>query len=309
MIMYRTFLLSLFLLAFIDEVWAQPGYYRVTAQPSGIKAYINDARADTAGMLRPGTYELRIEKEGYESTTRNIRVESDRVTEIRVRLLPVRMRIRSHPKRYDFRMRRTTASLILSSNPPGLPILLNDDEKGTTPLRLDDVPTGSYRVKIGAVSDSIRLRQDELRRLRLEKGRINEVTKEIFDSNYERVRLRTLAVFMEEDEARAQDCSLFRERRGSNIFRLVSANMFLVARMNFQNTGNAMISIPLRFSIYQGSNLLSRAKHIINIKPGKDHDWCYYHHDYWDDGEYTLAIESVDGHRWGEIYFRIALEE
>lgn len=306
--MYRTFLLAFFLLAFFDEVLAQPGYYRVTAKPGGIKVYINDARADSAGMLSPGTYELRIEKEGYQTTTRNVRIESDRVSEIRVHLLPVRMRIRSYPKRYEFRLRRTTASLILSSNPPGLPILLNDDEKGTTPLRLDDVPTGLYRVKIGAVSDSIRLRQDDLRRLRLEKGRINEVTKEIFDSNYERVRLRTVAVFMEDDEARAQDCSLFRERRGSNIFRLASSNMFLVARMIFRNTGDATISVPLRFSIYQGSNLLSRAKHTISIKPGKDHDWCYYHHDYWDDGEYTLAIESVDGHRWGEIYFRITLE-
>lgn len=307
--MYRNFvLLSLFLLTFAGQVWAQPGYYRVTSQPGGIKVYINEARADTAGMLRPGTYELRIEKQGYQTTTRNIRIESDRVVEIRVRLLPVRMRIRSYPKRYDFRMRRTTASLILSSNPPGLPILLNNDEKGTTPLRLDEVPTGAYRVTIGAVSDSVRLRQDDLRRLRLEKGRINEVTKEIFASNYERVRLRTLAVFMEEDELRAQDCSLFRERRGSSAFRLASSNMFLVARMIFQNTGDATISVPLRFSIYQGSNLLSRARHTVNIKPGKDHDWCYYHYDYWDEGEYTLAIESVDGHRWGEIYFRIALE-
>jgi hypothetical protein len=308
--MYRNFvLLSLFLLTFTGKAWVQPGYYRVISQPGGIKVYLNDARADTAGMLRPGTYELRIEKQGYQTTTRNIRIESDRVVEIRVRLLPVRMRIRSYPKRYDFRMRRTTASLILSSNPPGLPIVLNDDEKGTTPLRLDDVPTGPYRVKIGAVSDSITLRQDDLRRLRLEKGRINEVTKEIFDSNYERVRLRTLTVFMEDDEARARDCSLFRERRGNNVFRLARTNMFLVARMIFRNTGDATIAVPLRFSIYQGSNLLSRAKHTVNIKPGKDHDWCYYHHDYWDEGEYTLAIESVDGHRWGEIYFRIALEE
>ncbi len=307
--MYRTFLLSLFLLAFIDEVLAQPGYYRVTAQPGGIKVYIDDARADSAGMLRPGTYELRIEKDGYQTTTRNIRIESDRVSEIRVHLLPARMRIRSYPKRYEFRLRRTTASLILSSNPPGLPILLNDDEKGTTPLRLDDVPTGPYRVKIGAVSDSLTLRQDDLRRLRLEKGRINEVTKEIFDSNYERVRLRTMAVFMEEDEARARDCSLFRERRGSSVFRLASSSMFLVARIIFRNSGDATISVPLRFSIYQDSNLLSRARHTVNIKPGKDHDWCYYHHDYWDEGEYTLAIESVDGHRWGEIYFRITLEE
>ncbi len=307
--MYRNFvLLSLFLLTFTGKAWTQPGYYRVTSQPGGINVYINDARADTAGMLRPGTYELRIEKQGYQTTTRNIRIESDRVVEIRVRLLPVRMRIRSFPKRYDFRMRRTTASLILSSNPPGLPILLNDDEKGTTPLRLDDVPTGAYRVTIGAVSDSVRLRQDDLRRLRLEKGRINEVTKEIFDSNYERVRLRTLAVFMEEDEGRAQDCSLFRERRGSSVFRLARTNMFLVARMIFQNTGDATVSVPLRFSIYQGSNLLSRTRHTVKIKPGKDHDWCYYHHDYWGDGEYTLAIESVDGHRWGEIYFRIARE-
>jgi hypothetical protein len=306
--MHRTFLLSLVLLTFTGKAWSQPGYYRVAAKPGGIRVYINEARVDSAGMLNPGTYELRIEKEGYQTTTRNIRIESDRVAEIRVHLLPARMRILSRPKRYEFRLRRTTASLILSSNPPGMPILLNGDEKGTTPLRLDEVPTGAYRVTIGAVSDSIRLRQDDLRRLRLEKGRLQEVTKEIFDSNYERVRLRTLAVFMEEDETRAQDCSLFRERRSSSVFRLAHSNMFLVTRMVFRNSSEAPISIPLRFSIHRGSTLISRAKHIVTINPGKDHDWCYYHHDYWDDGEYTLAVESIDGHRWGEIYFRIALE-
>lgn len=306
--MQRTFGLFLLGLAFAGSVWSQPGYYRVTAKPGGVKVYINDARADSAGMLRPGAYEFRIEKSGYQTATRNIRIESDRVSEIRVHLLPARMRTLSRPKSYNLRLRRSTASLILSSNPPGLPILLNDDEKGTTPLRIDNVPTGPYRVKIGAVSDSITLRQDDLRRLRLEKGRLQEITKEIFDSNYERVRLRSMAVFMEEDEARARNCQLFRERRGSSVFRLSNAGMFLVLRLVFRNSSDTPIALPLRFSIYRGSTLISRAKHTITINPGKDHDWCYYHHEYWDDGEYTLAVESVDGHRWGEIYFRIALE-
>jgi hypothetical protein len=305
--MHRNLLLIV-LLAFTGQAWSQPGYYRVIAKPGGIRVYINDARADSAGMLATGTYELRIEKEGYETTTRNIRIESDRVAEIRVHLLPARMRTLSRPKSYNLRLRRSTASLILSSNPPGLPILLNDDEKGTTPLRLDNVPTGPYRIKIGAVSDSITLRQDDLRRLRLEKGRLQEITKEIFASNYERVRLRSMAVFMEEDEARASNCPLFRERHGSSVFRLANPGMFLVARLVFRNSSEAPISIPMRFSIYRGSTLISRAKHTITINPGKDHEWCYYHHESWDDGEYTLAIESVDGHRWGEIYFRVALE-
>jgi hypothetical protein len=37
--------------------------------------------------------------------------------------------------------------------------------------------------------------------------------------------------------------------------------------------------------------------------PGKDHDWCYYHQDDWESGEYTLKIESEEGRPWGELHF------
>ncbi|MDZ7289270.1 MAG: PEGA domain-containing protein [candidate division KSB1 bacterium] len=301
-------LLCLLLPAFVTTAWSQPGYYRVTVQPGGVRLFINDAPADSAGMLDPGIYSLRIEKPGYRTVTRKVRIESDRVLEIRVRLWPAKIKTRPQYKRYDVRLRQTTASLILSSNPPGLPIRLNDDDKGMTPLRLDDVPTGSYRITIGTVTDNIWLQQDELRRLRLERGKIQDVTKEIYDTNFEHVRLHNLALFMEEDEARACDCSLFRGRRGANVFHPATAGMFLIARMIFRNSSETTISIPLRFSIYRDGKLFSRAKHTLNIKSGRDHDWCYYHHDYWETGEYTLTVESVDGHRWGVVHFRIYLE-
>jgi hypothetical protein len=238
--------------------WSQPGYYRVSAKPGGVQVFINDARSDSAGMLDPGTYAFRIDKEGYRAAIRSVTIESDRVAEIRVHLLSARPRLRAYPKRYNVRLRRTTASLILSSNPPGLPVRLNDDEKGSTPLRLDDVPTGEYRVTIGRVSETVELQSDEMRRLRLEKGAIHDVTKEIYDLKYEHVRLHTFSAFMEEDEARARNCSLFRECRGASAFRLTSRSMYLVTRMIFRNSGEVAIAIPLQFPSIR-AQLCSRA--------------------------------------------------
>jgi hypothetical protein len=296
------------MLTFATSASSQPGFYRVTTQPEEVKIFINDAPSDAAGMLAPGTYSLRVEKEGYHAQTGKINIRSDRVVEIRVRLLPVKMRARRHNNRYDIKLRPTTGSLILSSNPPGLSVFLNDNDEGTTPLRLDDVPTGSHRVTIGSVSATVSLQTHDLRRLRLEGGKIQDVTKEIYDSNHKNVRLRTFALFMEEDENRARDCKNFRDRRGNSAFRLATAGTFLITRMVFRNSGDEAVSLPLRFSIYRGSSLFSRAKHTIRLDPKVDHDWCYYHHDYWTTGEYTLAIEGIDGQRWGEIYFTIYRE-
>jgi hypothetical protein len=304
----RLVLLTFILLAYAVSALSQPGYYRVTTQPGGVKIFINEVPADSAGMLNPGTYSLRVEKEGYHSQIRQIEIQSDRIAELRVRLLPARIRARTHNRRYDFKLRQTSGSLILSSNPPGLAVSLNNDGKGTTPLRIDGVPTGSHVVTIGGVSDTVLLRTQDLLRLRLEAGKIQNVTKEIYQSNYEHVRLRNFALFMEEDETRARDCASFRNRRGSSFFRLASAGMYLITRMIFRNAGDSAISVPVRFSIYRGSSLFSRARHTIRLDPNVDHDWCYYHFDYWDTGEYTLAIEGTDGHRWGEIYFRIYRE-
>jgi hypothetical protein len=301
-------LLSLLISAYAAPAWSQPGYYRVKAQPSDVKIYLNEVLVDSAGMLDPGTYSLRVEKEGYHSQIKEIKIVSDRIVDIRVRLQPARMRVRSSSRRYDIRMRQTTGSLILSSNPPGLPVFLNDDEKGTTPLRIDDVPTGSHRVNIGDASETVSLQSYELRRLRLEQGKIRDVTREIYGSNYERVRLRNFELFMESDENRARDCAAFRNRRGSRVFRVFNEGMFLVTRMIFRNSGDAPVSLSLRFSIYRGSRLISHAKHTLRVDPGVDHDWCYYHYDFWETGEYTLTIEGTDGHRWGEMHFRVYRE-
>lgn len=304
----RLFFLTFFTLAFTSSASAQPGYYSVTTQPENVKIFINEALSDAAGMLPAGEYALRVEKEGYHPQTRKITIRSDRMVEIRVRLWPVRMRIREYSNRYDFKLRPTTGSLIVGSDPPGLPVSLDDEGKGVTPLRIDEVPTGTHRLAIGEVSENIAIETYEVRRFRLHAGKIHDVTQEIYESSYEAIALRDLALFMEANEALVHHCANFRDRRSANVFRLATAEMFLVARMIFRNSGDAPISLPLYFSIYRGSNLLSRAQHIIRLDPKVDHDWCYYHFDDWETGEYKLAIHGADGHRWGEIHFRIHRE-
>ncbi|MDZ7344620.1 MAG: PEGA domain-containing protein, partial [candidate division KSB1 bacterium] len=287
---------------------SQPGYYRVTTQPENVNIFIDNVLSHATGMLPAGDYALRVEKEGYHPQTRKITIRSDRLVEIRVRLWPVRMRVREYNNRYDFKLRPTTGSLIVSSDPPGLPVSLNDQDKGITPLRIDGVPTGTHRLTIGEVSGAVDIDTYEVQRLRLEKGTIRDVTQEIYESSYEAIALRNLALFMEANETLVRHCANFRNRRGANVFRLATAEMFLVVRMIFRNSSDAPISLPLYFSIYRGSSLLSRAQHVIRLDPTVDHDWCYYHYDDWKSGEYKLVIHGADGHRWGEIHFRVHRE-
>ena len=89
-------------------------------------------RTPLEGRALPGSYELRVEQEGYQSFRRRVVVDGQTVN---------RFRIRS-PKN-DHR-----AHLKITTDPDGAQVFLNLELIGTTPLDRADLPPGTHRLRI-----------------------------------------------------------------------------------------------------------------------------------------------------------------
>jgi len=110
-----------------------PGTLEISSSPSGAKIYVNGEYKGVTPLtlsLMPGTYEVRITKDGYEDYTGMIGVKTGKTRSISVTLKPV----------YGF--------LSVNSNPPGAEVYIKGNYAGTTPLENYKLSPGEYEVKI-----------------------------------------------------------------------------------------------------------------------------------------------------------------
>ncbi|RLF80737.1 hypothetical protein DRN44_06785 [Thermococci archaeon] len=110
-----------------------PGTLEISSSPSGAKIYVNGEYKRVTPLtlsLMPGTYEVRITKDGYEDYTGMVGVKTGETRSISVTLKPV----------YGF--------LSVNSNPPGAEVYINGNYAGTTPLEDYKLSPGEYEVKI-----------------------------------------------------------------------------------------------------------------------------------------------------------------
>lgn len=133
----------------IETVMAElepiPAELSVVSMPSGARIYLDDQfRGEapvTIGGLGPGTYELRAELPGYDAAS------------------VVRTLSRAERRTEEFRLQSNSGSLEVISHPPGVTVLIDGRDSGTTraeaddarlsdPLRIDLVPVGSRRVQL-----------------------------------------------------------------------------------------------------------------------------------------------------------------
>lgn len=105
-----------------------------TAQP-GAMVYLDNlylGRTPLQGRALPGSYTLRIDREGFQSFRREVAIDASQTNSFRVRLA-----------KSDHRAR-----LKLTSNPDGAEVYLNLERIGTTPLDRGDLPPGAHRLRI-----------------------------------------------------------------------------------------------------------------------------------------------------------------
>lgn len=113
------------------------GTLDITSHPGGARVMINDEYYNRTPMktkLRPGVYTVKLNKRGYKSLTREVRVRRGKVTSRNFEL----EKIRPRPRR---------GKLKIYSYPENAKVVIQDREYGRTPVEVQ-LPEGNYFVEI-----------------------------------------------------------------------------------------------------------------------------------------------------------------
>jgi hypothetical protein len=138
----------------IPKVPARPGRLLVRSSPSGASVTVDGvARGETPLALRDldvGTRSVTISRSGYVAETRKVSITKERPA----RTLDVRMTAEtaaaatprpSTPATIG-KPAATTGTLVVESRPAGAAVTINGKPSGTTPLTINDLAPGEYRV-------------------------------------------------------------------------------------------------------------------------------------------------------------------
>lgn len=107
----------------------------VSSDVEGADVLLNGKRVGTtphqATGLKPGSYDVRVEKKGFE---------------------PYQEKIQVTAKRHEISAKLTAAAprLEVASNVSGARVFVDGEERGTTPLSLDDLPPGRHELRVSA---------------------------------------------------------------------------------------------------------------------------------------------------------------
>ena len=108
------------------------GSLSVSATIEGALVFVNNKEVGTApysaSSLEPGAYKVRVEKEGYETFEREIRVVAGEGARLRANLT------------------KLTALLRIDSDVPGAMVFLDRDYVGTTPFEVKDIAPGTHEL-------------------------------------------------------------------------------------------------------------------------------------------------------------------
>ena len=106
----------------------------VTSIPSGASVYLGDDYLGTTplevDLPPPGRYELQLIMEGFKKWTTEITVSAPSLLDVKAELV--------EPK----------GGIIVTSEPPGASVYLNDGLSGTTPMETLSTPVGIYRLRV-----------------------------------------------------------------------------------------------------------------------------------------------------------------
>lgn len=105
----------------------------VETQPAGARIVVNDEDHGTTPAnlkIAPGRYQVSLTLEGYEEDKRSIDLDTAASEKLAVKL------------------KRQHGMLRIDSTPAGAKIMVNGDDKGTTPLMPISLPTGTHQIMV-----------------------------------------------------------------------------------------------------------------------------------------------------------------
>ena len=121
-----------------------PGTFKFNSNPKGALVYINQRTYGrtplTVADLQAGKYKIRVEKNGFDSISRDAYVTAGRVNTV------------------EFKMKRNTGGIDLIVNPPGVTVYVNGKKRGMTVqgesknlskvIHLRNLPAGKYQIML-----------------------------------------------------------------------------------------------------------------------------------------------------------------
>jgi hypothetical protein len=122
----------------------QPGSMNVTTIPDGVSVVVNSAYKGMTPLnisgLNPGIYNVTLSRFGYAKLSIPVTVQSGSVSEVKATLVAL------------------TGSLFINTTPPGVPLTLDGNAAGISPVTLPNITMGSHMLNVskeGFVSQSI----------------------------------------------------------------------------------------------------------------------------------------------------------
>ena len=121
-----------------------PGTFEFRSEPKGALVYINQRTYGrtplTVADLQSGKYKIRVEKNGFDSISRDAYITAGRVNIV------------------EFKMKRNTGGIDLIVNPPGVTVYVNGKKRGMTVqgesknlskvIHLRNLPAGKYQIML-----------------------------------------------------------------------------------------------------------------------------------------------------------------
>ena len=119
------------------EAPAITGQVNVTSGPSGASIAIDGQPHETTPRvvtLDEGPHEIVVTMEGYETFTQTVQIQAGSMIPIHAMLIPLPA--------------VSTGTVNISSDPSGATVLIDGQDKGTTPLSRLAIPVGTHRIEI-----------------------------------------------------------------------------------------------------------------------------------------------------------------
>ena len=119
--------------------WSDPplpitGYISISSNPSGASIYLDYSYKGTTPItledVTTGSHNVKLKKSGYSDIYKTVTVYEDTTTSISETLV------------------METGAISISSNPSGVKVYLDNLFKGSTPITLKDVTTGTHTIKL-----------------------------------------------------------------------------------------------------------------------------------------------------------------
>jgi len=115
------------------------GNIEIKSNPDNAEMFINNQlqgkTPNTIKDLDPGLYNLTVKKSGYKDVTKNFTIQAGKIITENIIM-----------DKIEFK--KITGILEIKSDPQDAKVFINGVEKGVTPLKMEDIETGTYRITL-----------------------------------------------------------------------------------------------------------------------------------------------------------------